>query len=263
MPRRNPSRKTTSSEVVTTRIVAGAALHVSRGEQTSWHAHYAWKVHVGLDAPVWYESDALRVEPNAGARVVVVPPSVTHRVGAVGASVTILVAPGERSTPWRGASTAFVHEGTAALRIVDAANAGLERARGDTSGFVTELLRLAMTSEGVPHPVDVRVRRVLASLARRPDVPLNELATAMGLSLDRLSHLVVEATGTTFRRHALWSRLVGLLSSNKQFVSIASAAAEAGFSDHAHLTRSYRALLGRSPSEFAQSPDAIEPWSGY
>jgi transcriptional regulator GlxA family with amidase domain len=53
-----------------------------------------------------------------------------------------------------------------------------------------------------------------------------------------------------------------LLSSNQRFTSVAAAAAAAGFSDHAHMTRSYRAMLGRLPSEFTEPPDVVAPWAG-
>jgi transcriptional regulator GlxA family with amidase domain len=91
-------------------------------------------------------------------------------------------------------------------------------------------------------------------------VALPELARSAGLSLDRLSRLVTRGTGMRLRRLALWSRLLHLLSTNGAHGSVASAAYAAGFADHAHLTRTYRRLLGRAPSEFRAPPDVLQHW---
>ncbi len=74
---------------------------------------------------------------------------------------------------------------------------------------------------------------------------------AAGLSVERLSRLVSQGTGMRLRSVALWSRLLHLLSNDSAVQgNIASAAYAAGFADHAHLTRTYRRMLGRAPSEF-------------
>lgn len=261
MPRGRTSNLNESGEMLMTRIVRGAALHVSCGEQTLLHSHYAWKVHIGVDAPVWFESAPLVVPGNADAQVVIVPPGLDHRIGSLGLSVTILVAPGSRSTEWRAVGGPAAIEGTRARRLTDAARAWQAGTRADTNGLVSELLGLARVSSSNTSNVDPRVRHALARLSHQPDLNLAELAGERGLSLDRLSHVVVRDTGLPLRRHALWSRLMRLLSSNEQFSSVAAAAAAAGFSDHAHMTRTYRAMLGRLPSEFTGPPDTIEPWA--
>lgn len=260
MARGRKSNLNETGEMLLTRIVSGAALHVSRGEQTLAHAHYAWKVHIGLDAAVWLESARRVVSPRDAVQVVIVPPGLEHTIGSLGLSLTLLVAPGSRSTPWRTNEAPVVHTGRAAQRIVDASQSWQLESGAHTHAFITELLGFALSPCG-PTSIDVRARRALARLGRQPDTPLERLARSEGLSVDRLSHLVVCATGMTLRHHNAWARLTRLLSSNKRFVSVAAAAADAGFADHAHLTRTYRAMLGRLPSEFTQPPDAIEPWS--
>lgn len=236
-------------------------MHVSCGEQTLSHSHYAWKVHIGVDAPVWFESAPLVVPGNASARVVIVPPGLEHRIGSNGLSVTILVAPGSRSTQWRAFGGPATIEGTLGRRLTGAAHAWQGSTRADTNGLVSELLGLARISRSDASNIDARVRNALVRLSQQPDMNLADLASERGLSLDRLSHVVVRDTGMPLRRHALWSRLMRLLSSNEQFSSVAAAAAAAGFADHAHMTRTYRAMLGRLPSEFTAPPDAIEPWA--
>jgi AraC-like DNA-binding protein len=262
MARSDAASLNESGEMLVARIVRGAALYACRSQQTLSHSPYAWKVHIGLDAPVWFDSAALNVDEKAGVRAVVVPPGLEHRVGAIGLALTILVSPGTHSTAWCSNRAPLVPQGAQLRRIVDAGQAWQLLARHETDSLVSELLGLAIPSNRVTAQVDVRVRRTMARLNREPGVGLQALARDERLSLDRLSHLVARDTGTTLRRHALWSRLMCLLSSNKQFPNISAAAADAGFADHAHMTRSYRSLLGRLPSEFTGPPDAIASWAG-
>jgi AraC-like DNA-binding protein len=252
-----------SGEMLMTRIVRGAALHVSRAEQTLRHSHYAWKVHIGLDAPVWFESTAVTVSQAERVNVVIVPPGLEHRIGSLGLSLTLLVAPGTHSTPWRSDAAAAVAQGATAQRIIDVCTTWRSETREDTAALVAELLRQTFGATGTASSVDVRTRRALARLSQAPDTPLEQLAQREHVSVDRLSHVVVQDTGVALRRHKLWSRITRLLSANKQFPSFAAAAAHGGFSDHAHLTRVYRAMVGRLPSDFTGPPDAIEPWACY
>lgn len=244
-----------SGEEGTTRLFGGGALHWSRTQRTSRHAHYAWKIHVGLDAPVWAHASGRRID---GAPVLVVPPNVEHATGAVGWSVAVFVAPGSRGTSLRGASEPRVVTGTQARRIADLCRAFDLESRAATPDFADALAIEAFDEPG--RPVDRRVARALQSLRLQPQLDTKRLAASLGLSLDRLSRLISRQTGLPLRRHVVWSRLIRGLSTTRRHTSLAAAAVEAGFSDHAHMTRTYRAYLGRAPSEFSAPPDVLAPW---
>jgi hypothetical protein len=138
-----------SGEEGLTRIIRGGAIHYSRGQRTTYHSNYAWKIHVGVDAPVWLKDSSGLVDATVGARVVVSPPGVAHSTGALGLSCAIFVAPGQRSTPWRASSGAFVIGGVAAKRIVEACQRFEPEARADTADFVAEVTGMAAESFGV------------------------------------------------------------------------------------------------------------------
>jgi AraC-like DNA-binding protein len=240
------------------RIVHGGALHVSRGASTSSHSHYAWKVHVGVDAPVWYRSGERLI---SGAPVLLIPPGVEHSTGAVGWSCAFFLRPGSRGAPWRATTLApTVLSGAKAQRLVALAGDLHDRPRETTAAGIDAVSALCAGELAGPRAVDARVEAALEHLARDPDVALTALARAAGLSLDRLSHLVSEGTGMRLRRLALWSRLLHLLSTGSAHASVTRAAHAAGFADHAHLTRTYRRLLGRAPSEFRAPPDVLQHW---
>lgn len=108
--------------------------------------------------------------------------------------------------------------------------------------------------------LDRRVQAALSRLELEPSVPLLDLAKSLGVSLDRLTHLVSEATGMPPRRHVLWQRLLRLVSAPKLTGNLAAAALDAGFSDHAHMTRTFRRFLGRAPSQHLPAPNVVRPW---
>ncbi len=240
-------------------VVSGGALHTSRSQRTTQHAHYAWKVHVGLDAPVWVNSGE-RSETKQ-ARVIVVPPNVQHATGAVGWSVALFFEPGLRAMPWRETGPAYAVSGSQARHLVGLVNEAVTSSRVDVCCFVDHVARGIFAPETHTRSLDARVSAALAAIRRDVDVDLRSLASALRLSLDRLTHLVSEQTGMPLRRHALWQRVLRVLGAGAPPASLAAAALEAGFSDHAHMTRSFRRFLGRAPSEFRVPPRVIEPWS--
>lgn len=242
------------------RIFNQGAFHHSRGQRTSRHSHYAWKLHIGLDAPVWVESEGCTIGKDDGARVVVVPPGVEHRTGAVGWSLAVFLSPGSRGTSWRASTGAIGLTRAAAARVVAMCDGFDVTERWATADFSDELASVASEYLGGRAGIDPRVELALTRLKHCPDVGLPALARSVGLSLDRLSRLTARETGLGLRRHVLWNRVVGFLSSGGQYETLAAAAAAAGFSDHAHMTRTCRQFLGRSPSEFKTPPETIGKW---
>ncbi|MCA9624095.1 MAG: helix-turn-helix transcriptional regulator [Myxococcales bacterium] len=239
-------------------VVSGGATHYSCSQQTSEHAHYAWKIHVGLDAPVWLRSSARTVDTDAEARVVVAPPNVHHSTGAVGLSIALFAAPGSRGTPWRATREPFAIGGAAGRRLVAMCQ---ELVPADPQGHVALVDAVfASAIEDRPQRLDARVGATLAAIARDPNEALAEVARWRRLSLDQLSRLVSQQTGMRLRRHVLWARLLDVLSTPAPSASLAEAAVAAGFSDHAHMTRTFRAFLGRAPSELMMPPAVVAPW---
>ena len=247
-----------SGEMLFTRIVSGGAVHVSRGERTHAHAHYAWKVVVGLDAPVWCAQAGAITTQIGDSRAIVIPPGLVHEVGGSGWTCTVFSAPGRRNTPWHTGTTAWVPDPAVVRRVVAVCRHLVHQERPATAGQLDEVFALVFSETPSPS-VDVRVRKALRRLGD-PEPDLVALARSQRLSLDRLSHLVKHDTGLPLRKHVVWSRLMGLLSEGTRYESIASAAAAAGFSDHAHLTRTYRSYLGRLPSDFSGPPDVLQRW---
>ena len=90
--------------------------------------------------------------------------------------------------------------------------------------------------------------QVLRYLDEEPEATLVELARAFELSPYRMSHLISDSLGLSFRAYQGWRkqvRVCKLLYSGRSLTDIAH---EAGLSDSAHLSHFYRHWYGQSPS---------------
>jgi AraC-like DNA-binding protein len=99
------------------------------------------------------------------------------------------------------------------------------------------------------------VRRVLSHLQAPRTVPddlsLKTLAGIAALSPSRFMHAFTESVGVPVRPYILWLRLQRAACDMMNGASVTSAAYRAGFADAAHLTRTFRRMLGATPSDLA------------
>jgi AraC-like DNA-binding protein len=102
------------------------------------------------------------------------------------------------------------------------------------------------------HP---RVNRVLKYLRERlgvsDDVSLKTLSGISGLSQSRFMHVFTESVRVPLRLYILWLRLQRASCELLDGASVTKAAHSAGFSDAAHLTRTFRRMLGTTPTDLA------------
>jgi AraC-like DNA-binding protein len=200
-------------------------------------------------------SGALRVDADTvGSAGVFVPADVPHAIDGRGATVLTLFLEPESAT----GVEASARWGTG-LRRWDRAMVEAwvpsDVLEGPTvAGVEAWLSTLVRTGAVSMHP---RIRRLLASLRARPlnevDTSARALAAGAGLSESRFLHVFKESTGTPLRRYLLWLRLqraAGLMLTEQ---SLTDAAFAAGFSDAAHMSRTFRRLFGVTPSELMRS----------
>lgn len=81
------------------------------------------------------------------------------------------------------------------------------------------------------------------------DVSIEIIASKVFLSESRFAHLFKEQTGIPFRKYILWCRLQATVKAVLQGQSLTQAAYEGGFSDVAHLSRTFVEMFGVSPSD--------------
>jgi len=117
--------------------------------------------------------------------------------------------------------------------------------------WLTEFLPHRKRSAAI-HPA---VRRVLSHLQEPRAVfdglTLKTLADIAGLSPSRFMHAFTESVGVPVRPYILWLRLQRAACDLMDGASVTSAAHRAGFADGAHLTRTFRRMLGATPTNLA------------
>ena len=82
---------------------------------------------------------------------------------------------------------------------------------------------------------------------------LAELARLVNLSESRLAHIFKDQVGIPVRRFLLWARMMATLKSVIHTRSLTEAAMNAGFSDSAHFTRTFRQMFGVTPSVYLKN----------
>jgi AraC-like DNA-binding protein len=110
--------------------------------------------------------------------------------------------------------------------------------------LMEEVVQLLAPGERASPVIDHRVARAMEMRASS----LAATAAAVALSPSRLGHLFTPAVGIPRRRYVLWLRLRDALQELAAGASITHAAHAADFADGAHLTRTFRRMLGFTPS---------------
>jgi len=127
---------------------------------------------------------------------------------------------------------------------------------GPSEGFVARWARNELLHRRRAPKVYPGVKLVLQYLREKigvsGDLSLRKLASIAGLSQSRFMHAFTESVGTPLRHYILWLRLQLASRELAAGTSITETAHRAGFSDGAHLTRTFRRMMGTTPSEIAQ-----------
>lgn len=229
----------------------GCGLYAGPAFLTTLHAHHALQVCIGI-------SGRFRLRSGEGApwrayRGAVVLPDQSHQLDGKGNRVALLYLDPE-STLARRVAQLQSRGGIFAIRT-----ATVESLRSRLSGLIEaepterlceELLEALVHKDNVLAPLDCRVASAVELLRGAPErhMPIAELAPAVGLSPSRLAHLFRTHTGLPVRRYLLWLRLGDALQQLTHGASLTTAAHAAGFADSAHFSRTFRAMLGITPS---------------
>ncbi len=219
------------------RPVLGMAAYLGPGGHAERHAHHAVQLTIGVDAPVCVQLDG---GTTVEQRSVVIERGTAHAFTAHGRVAMVFADPSSRvgqqlQSPVVGAP------------LPDAALADSAPVR-----YVDAVLTTVGVDAGPPDtesPVLARALRYVDDKVRATGhANLADAARAVALSPSRLTHRFSREAGIPFRRYVLWSRLLVALETVAAGADLTRAAAAAGFSDSAHLSRTFRANFGIPPS---------------
>lgn len=195
-----------------------------------------------------------------------VPPDHEHAASCDGVSLCVFIPPEAREGRLRGLTRPdepWALDGALAGRFAALGRhiaRGLEHASPDDHARMLEEVVETLARGATPSPrIDARVLGVLEAMDDRAARPLSQLAGTVGLSRSHLAHRVKDELGVSLSRLALFRKLMDAHRLVLAGVPLSAAASDAGFSDHAHFSRTTRRMLGQSPAFVAASAFKTAP----
>ena len=102
-------------------------------------------------------------------------------------------------------------------------------------------------------PIDPRIERVLQAIREHAgQIALKELSAVACLSPDRLTHLFAQQVGVSVKRYALWTKVRRTVQQFTGPRALTDVALVSGFTDAAHMSRTFQHYFGLSPSFIAR-----------
>lgn len=225
----------------------------SKPRRTDLHAHHAIQVAISLGGQFRLDTPDYNIRGDA----VAVAADVAHTFEAEGLIALLFAEPESRlgrsmaSRLFNGKNLSLVPPpllGGYQDRLAETFRAGgrIDPTLIDLGRSLTSRLAADARAD-VP---DLRIRKVIAWAGKQLEEPvtLADAALVANLSEGRLRHLFVEQTGLPFKTFVLWLRLTRAVQSFAAGKPLTQAAHEAGFSDSAHLSRTFRRMFGVAPA---------------
>ncbi|MEM7704982.1 MAG: AraC family transcriptional regulator [Pseudomonadota bacterium] len=221
------------------------------GDESSPHAHHTMHLLLARSGDMQVEvGDDTHHAPG-----VLTAPDVSHAVKA-GGLVVVLAFWDPESVD--GASLRATFEGSARL-ISDGERRTLLAGLPDTPGredldAFMERARDMLAAPMAPPHMHPRLHSLLSALRddAEIDTSLTALAARVSLSPARLMHVFTDSVGIPLRPYLLWLKLQRAATSIVNGVDLSAAAVEAGFSDAAHMSRTFKRMFGMTPSALQQ-----------
>lgn len=124
-----------------------------------------------------------------------------------------------------------------------------------TEARVSQWVRTYLLHRRRPVTIDPRIEAVIAHVRRHlgtsGDLSLKRLAARAGMSPSHFMHQFTQTLGVPLRPYIRWVRLQQAACELIDGATVSMAAHHAGFADAAHLTRTFRQMLGTTPSDIA------------
>lgn len=225
---------------------------------TELHAHHALQFCITLDHQI-----ALRIDDYESWRrleAFLIPSDFLHQIDGTGHKVAIMYVIPESDVGLRirQALTAVSGIKEISSQVVSPAIQDLLRCfQEDTSCHEARkasdrMLDVVVDTRRSGKAMDLRVAAVIETMngSIGEGVSVQRLAEKAGLSPGRLSHLFKQQTGLPVRQYFLALKMLHAVRALADSRSLTEAAHAAGFADSAHMTRTFKRMLGLNPSFF-------------
>ncbi|MFH0976395.1 MAG: helix-turn-helix domain-containing protein [Spirochaetota bacterium] len=229
----------------------GYALFISNAIEPDFHQHHLMELFISLDKPLtikmskeFYkaknfiiESDELhRIESNSTAYAVILLDSESkiaqqfRKIFLYKKEISIL-------------SDSLLSLYLEDIKMLFNNDCKIERAKIICDNIIAHIIGEESIEISI---IDHRIEKILNMFTLFPDkkVKIKELSERVDLSESRLIHLFTKQVGIPIRHYLLWLRLIDAIKLIVKGSSFTDAAYEAGFSDSAHLSRTFKKMFG-------------------
>ncbi len=224
------------------------------GAKSALHAHHALHLVLALEGRLALRSSVR--EPWSEAAGVLTAPDVPHAIDASGCEVLLVFFEPESQigvalTQTLGGVSRSVSERERDALLRDADPLAIMQAHGAdwSRRMVRTLGAPAVPASRSIHPRVKQLLRLLRATSVEDAVSLEALAAQVKLSPGRLMHVFTESIGIPLRPYLAWLKLQRAAGAIVSGMPLAEAAHAAGFSDSAHMSRTFRRMFGVKPSE--------------
>ena len=232
-------------------VVDAAQARQGETGRADFHAHHAIQISLALGG--WFRLDTQ--DAHVRSEVAAVTADTKHVIDAEGLTAIVFIEP-ESEAGRAITRRLFAERELVAVESVTIGDfrerlAAASAAQDDrTLVALGRELVSALSAGAAVNETDPRIRKVIAWATEQIDRPigLSDALAVGGLSASRLRHLFVEQTGLPFKTYLLWLRLTRAVEVVAGGASLTQAAHEAGFSDSAHFSRTFRRMFGVPPA---------------
>lgn len=221
----------------------------------SVHAHHALQLSFGKDRELLFRQGA--AGEWTGYHGSLIPANLPHAIDASDRPFAIIFVdpetPAGRSLRARAAADRITRLDDAETRAAADLLFGVAAESYDCARLEPAARDVVQRFAGPTPPrsmADPRVLGAIELIRARLDgrVTLPDIARELHVSPSRLRHLFVEEVGLPFRTYVLWQRLQRVIQDVGTERNLTHAALAAGFADAAHMTRTFRRMVGFAPS---------------
>lgn len=228
----------------------GMILFIGTVNDTAIHRHHALQLVLGLDGSFIIHTETESIVTNA----VFIDSDINHRLsGTASTQALFLIESGSETTSRlkpilknRGilnfSDDVWSKKAISVFQKCIMVNSNIDQISEAVINLLNTVFQISIEAQ----PFDPRIlkARTLIDNLEKKKISANQIATTLSLSETRFIHLFRQETGIPFRRYVLWKRLMDSIKVILDTGDITQAAHEAGFSDSAHLARTFKVNFG-------------------
>lgn len=245
----------------------GQALYTGITPSSSFHQHHALQIGISLNEPL-----RIRYQPTEdfiNCQSFIVAPNTAHQIDSATDALFLWLE--SDSVTSRILCSAYGNKGHLNIIRAEQISSILDNLKAtplhqvscsQAALLIDRILRPLLPDNFVAPLGDPRIKVVIELIKQSylSDEPylINHIATQVYLSPSRLRHLFHDQIGISIQRYLLWQRLLRAIEQLTNGVALTQVAHETGFSDSAHMTRTFRMMFGIKPSEIFKNSHLVQ-----